>query len=111
MACTPASIAFGGVENGLSPISSSMTSLPAAISRFAIASTLNALSTPTDEANWLNAGIRKGMITSLRNRRSNAHALYSFFDIRFSFSGLCLPRADGQERRTEAAVRSRDGQA
>src|SRR5690349_7096527 len=34
-----------------------MTSFPAAMRRLAMASTLNALSTPTDEAKWLNAGI------------------------------------------------------
>src|SRR5947209_11613863 len=59
MAFTPASIALGGVENGLSPISSSMTSLPDAISCLATASTVNAVSTSTEAANRLNAGIGK----------------------------------------------------
>jgi hypothetical protein len=62
MASTPASIAFGGVENGLSPISSSMMSLPPAISRLATARTLNAVSTPTEEANLLNEGIRTDIL-------------------------------------------------
>src|SRR5262245_49862621 len=57
MARMPASIAPGGDAKGLSPISSSMTSLPPAISRLATASTLNAVSTPTEEANRLNAGM------------------------------------------------------
>src|SRR6266511_887296 len=59
------SIAFCGVANGLSPISSSMTSFPAAISLLATARTVKADSTPTDEANVLNAGIREDMITKL----------------------------------------------
>src|SRR2546425_5203160 len=57
MAFTPASMALGGVGNGLSPISSSMTFLPDAISCLATASTVNAVSTSTEEANRLNAGI------------------------------------------------------
>src|SRR2546422_1427999 len=59
MALTPASMALGGVGNGLSPISSSMTFLPDAISCLATASTVNAVSTSTEEANRLNAGIGK----------------------------------------------------
>ena len=57
-------MAFGGVENGLSPISSSMTSLPAAISRLATASTLNAVSTPTEDAKLLNEGMGDDLIAS-----------------------------------------------
>src|SRR5436190_17596903 len=60
MASIAASMAFGGVAKGLSPISSSMTSFPAAISVLATARTVNADSTSTDDANLLNAGIAGG---------------------------------------------------
>src|SRR5436190_11629439 len=60
MASIAASMAFGGVAKGLSPISSSMTSFPAAISVLATARTVNADSTSTDDANLLNAGITGG---------------------------------------------------
>ena len=112
MACTPASMAFGGVANGLSPISSSMTSLPAAMSRLAMASTLKALSTPTEEANWLNAGIRNGMISRDLTAGNMFIICEHMRDVRSRFWRCCcwparLPFARNRPSRTAPRSRPR----
>src|SRR5687768_15761654 len=99
-------MAFGGVANGLSPISSSMTSLPSPMRRLAMARTLKALSTLTDEANWLNAGIRsRHHIADPRVRIVNLvadstycpHELSSSFVLRFSFAPVRIPHRAGHQ--------------
>src|SRR5438067_1279922 len=64
MARTPAARACSGVGKGLSPIWSSMTSLPKVLSWRALASTSKAVSAVRERANWL----RVGGMAALRGR-------------------------------------------
>src|SRR5580700_12311885 len=57
MACTPAVLADAVLSKGLSPISSSTTSLPAVFNDLATASTVKAVSTDKDRANWLSCAV------------------------------------------------------
>src|SRR6516165_4897080 len=67
MAFRPAAAAWRVVGNGLSPICSSMTSLPAAFRRLATAKTSNAVSPVSPRAKLLMAG---GMVGCHRTERT-----------------------------------------
>src|SRR5690349_17295985 len=67
MARTPAVRALAVDGKGLSPICSSMTSLPWALRRLATASTSNAVSAVGPWANWLGRGV-----AVIRSRESGA---------------------------------------
>src|SRR5262245_50709747 len=75
MASTPAATAAAGLGNGLSPICSSMTSLPWALSRLATARTSNAVSARRPEAKRLNVTGRGVLIRSGLSFRSQASLL------------------------------------
>src|SRR5436305_2072484 len=69
MARRPAARAFGGVGKGLSPISSSTTSLPRAFSARAIASTVKAVSALRSRARALRRGMGASRFSSRRRSR------------------------------------------
>src|SRR5262245_28620092 len=71
----PAARAAAGVEKGLSPICSSMTSLPWPFKRLATARTSNAVSARSEEAKRLNVTGREVLIRSCLSFRGAASLL------------------------------------